>query len=96
MEANKILNRRKSFRIDTQMSGYYSLGGKKRLWGKCTVVNFSREGTGVLFNTSKEITVGSTIYLKLEPSTQSKPITIKGTLAWIKKTHDGFSGGIKW
>jgi hypothetical protein len=68
MEANKILNRRKSFRIDTQMSGYYSLGGKK----------------------------GITIYLKLEASTQSKPFTIKGKLAWIKKTHNGFSGGIKW
>jgi len=96
MEANKILNRRKSFRIDTQMSGHYSLGKKKGLWGKCTVVNFSREGTGIIFNTSKEITVGSTIYLKLEAPTQSKPITIKGTLTWIKKTHDGFSGGIKW
>jgi Tfp pilus assembly protein PilZ len=96
MEANKILNRRKSFRIDTQMSGYYSLGGKKGIGGKCTVVDFSREGTGILFHTSEEITVGSTIYLKLEASTQSKPFTIKGKLAWIKKTHNGFSGGIKW
>jgi c-di-GMP-binding flagellar brake protein YcgR len=96
MEANKILNRRKSFRIDTKMSGHYSLGGKKGLWGKCTVVNFSREGTGILFNSSKEIPVGSTMYLKLEAPTQKKPITLKGTLAWIKKTHDGFSGGIKW
>jgi c-di-GMP-binding flagellar brake protein YcgR len=96
MEANKILNRRKFFRIDTKMSGYYSLGRKKGIRGKCTAVNFSREGTGILFNTSKEIPVGSTIYLTLEASTQSKPITIKGKLAWIKKTHNGFSGGIKW
>jgi Tfp pilus assembly protein PilZ len=96
MEANKILNRRKSFRIDTQMSGHYSLGGKKGLWGKCTVVNFSREGTGILFTSSKEIAVGSTIHLQLEVPTQSKPIILKGRLAWIKKTHDGFSGGIKW
>jgi len=96
MEANKILNRRKSFRIGTQMSGLYSLERKKGLWGKCTVVDFSREGTGILFNSSKEIPVGSTIYLKLEAPTQAKPITIKGTLTWIKKTQDGFSGGIKW
>jgi len=96
MEAKTIFNRRKALRIDTHMSGYFSLGGKKGLWGKCTVVNFSREGTGILFNTSKEIAVGSTIYLKLEPSTETKPVTLKGRLAWIRKTHNGYSGGIKW
>ena len=96
MEAKKFLNRRKSFRIDTQMDGLYSLKGKRGIWKRCTVINFSREGTGILFFTSEAIDIGSTIHLKVEESSKSKVITIKGTLAWIKKEKEGFIGGIKW
>ena len=96
MEANKILNRRKSFRIDTQMDGSYSLRGKRGMWGKCTVINFSREGTGILFHTSRKIDIGTTIHLRVESTTKSKSIPIKGTLTWIKKSKGGFIGGIKW
>ena len=91
-----MMKRRKSFRIDTQLAGYYSLQEKRGIWEKCTVINFSGAGTGILFHTSKEIPVGSTIYLHLDAATQSKPVTLKGRLAWIKKTPDGFSGGITW
>ena len=96
MEAKKIVDRRKSFRIDTQMDGLYSVTGKRGIWKRCTVINFSREGTGILFFTSEPITLGSTIHIKIEPSEKSKPISIKGTLAWITKDKEGFIGGIKW
>ena len=96
MEANKFLNRRKSFRIDTQMDGLYSLKGKRGIWKRCTVINFSREGTGILFFTSEPIALGSTIHIKIEQSAKSKPVSIKGTLAWITKDKEGFIGGIKW
>lgn len=96
MEAKSFLNKRKSFRIDTQMDGSYSIKGNLRLWKKCTVINFSREGTGILFFTSEAIKIGSTIHLKVDSSVKPKPISIKGTLAWIKKEKEGFIGGIKW
>jgi hypothetical protein len=96
MEANKILNRRQSFRIDSQIDGYYSTKGKTGIWKKCTVINFSREGTGILFFTSEAITIGSIIHLKVESPAKSKPIPIQGTLTWIKKEKEGFIGGIKW
>ena len=96
MEAKKIFNRRKSFRIETQMDGLYSIRGKRGMWNKCTLINFSREGTGILFFTSETIDIGSTIHLKVEESPKSKAISIKGTLAWIKKEKEGFIGGIQW
>jgi Tfp pilus assembly protein PilZ len=96
MEAKSFLNKRKSFRIDTQMDGYYSIKGNQRLWKKCTVINFSREGTGILFFTNEAIAIGSTIHLKVDSSEKPKPISIKGTLTWIKKGTEGFIGGIKW
>ena len=96
MEAKKVLNRRQSFRIDTQIDGYYSIKGKTGIWKKCTVINFSREGTGILFFASEAIAIGSIIHLKVESSAKSEPIPIKGTLTWIKKEKEGFIGGIKW
>ena len=96
MEAKKINNRRQFFRIDTQISGYYSTNGKQGIWKKCSVINFSREGTGILFFTSEAIAIGSTIQLKVEAPAKAKPISIKGTLTWIKKEKEGFIGGIKW
>ena len=96
MEAKKIYNRRQSFRIDTQINGYYSINGKQGIWKKCSVINFSREGTGILFFTSEAIAIGATIHLKVAVSAKSKPIPIKGILTWIKKENDGFIGGIKW
>lgn len=96
MEAKKTFNRRKTFRTDTQMDGLYAIKGKRSKWKRCTVINFSREGTGILFFTSEPITLGSTIHLKIGQSAKSKPIPIKGTLAWITKDKEGFIGGIKW
>ncbi len=96
MEAKKNINRRQSYRIDTEIDGYYSINGKKGIWKKCSVINFSREGTGILFFTHEAIAVGSTIHLKVESSAKSKPIPIKGTLTWIRKEKNGFIGGIKW
>ncbi len=96
MEAKKIFDRRKSFRIDTQMDGLCSVKGKRGIWKRCTLINFSPEGTGILFLTSEPITLGSTIHIKIEPSAKSKPISIKGTLAWITKGKEGLIGGIRW
>ena len=96
MEAKKIFNRRQSFRIDAEIEGYYSLNGRQGIWKKCSVINFSREGTGILFFTSEAIAIGSTIHLKVAASAKSRPIPIKGTLTWIKKEKNGFIGGIKW
>jgi len=96
MEAKPAKNRRKSFRIDTHMEGYYYLNGGKGVEGTCAVVNYCHDGVGVLFKTPKNIDPGSTVVIKLALTAKAKPVTIKGKIAWIRKTKDGFMGGIQW
>ena len=69
--------------------------GEKQDWENCTIINVSREGMGIVFQTQRKIEVRSTIYLKILWSTKSKPINVKGILKWIKKEEDNFIGGIK-
>jgi len=96
MAGKEAKNKRKSFRVDTQMKGQYSLKKKKDVWGQCTVVNFSRGGTGLIFHAHEKIDVGSVVHIKVFASTDSEPVYIKGKLQWIKRRVGGFIGGVKW
>lgn len=88
-------NRRKSFRIGTYMKGQYSLKKRNGVWGRCTVVNFSRGGTGLIFHTHEKIDVGTVVHIKVFAPEEEKPIYVKGKLQWIKRKVGGFMGGVK-
>lgn len=96
MEAKVSKNRRKSFRIDAHLEGFYYLNGHKGVEGTCAVVNYCHDGVGVLFKTPNNIDLGSTVEIKLSLTSKAKPVTIKGRLVWLQKTKDGFAGGVKW
>ena len=87
--------RRKFTRHPINLKAQFLVEGKKRDWEKCTIINVSREGMEIMFQTHREIEVGSTIYLKILWSTKSMPINVKGILKWIKKEDDYFIGGIE-
>lgn len=96
MEGTAVKNRRKSFRIDTHLEGYYYLNGQKGIEGTCAVVNYCHDGVGVVFKTPQNIDLGSTVVIRLALTAKARPLTIKGKLMWIQKTKDGFIGGVKW
>ena len=96
MAGEEAKNRRKSFRVNTQMKGQYSSKKRNGVWGQCTVVNFSRGGTGLIFHTHEKIDVGSVVHIKVFVPTEPEPIYVKGKLQWIKRRVGGFIGGVKW
>ena len=87
---------RKFIRSPIELKAQFLVEGEKRDWEQCTIINVSREGMGILFQTHKSIKVGSTIYLKILVPTESEPINVKGILKWIEKREDDSIGGIKW
>lgn len=96
MAGEEAKSRRQSFRVDTQMKGQYSLKKKNGVWDPCTVINFSRGGTGLIFHTQEKIDVGAAIHVKVFAPTEPEPIYVKGKLQWIKRKVGGFVGGIQW
>lgn len=96
MAGEDTKNRRSSFRIETQMKAQYSLKKSNAVWNSCTVVNFSRGGTGLIFHTQEKIDVGSVVHIKVFAPAEAEPIYIKGNLQWIKRKVGGFMGGVMW
>ncbi|MBW2555057.1 MAG: PilZ domain-containing protein [Deltaproteobacteria bacterium] len=88
-------NRRSFGRFDTQLQAKYFLKERKENWGKCTVIDVSRKGMGIIFITREKINVGSTVLLEIAVSTASNPVHVIGILRWIRKKGNDFVGGIE-
>ncbi len=96
MEAKKIEEKSRRFsRVPINMKAQYLLEGDKD-WKECTIINISREGMGITFQTREKISVSSTIHLRILMPAESAPINIKGILKWIEKRRDDSIGGIEW
>jgi hypothetical protein len=96
MEAKKIEEKSRRFsRFSTNMKAQYLLELDKD-WKECTIVNISREGMGITFQTREKIVVGSPIHLRLLMPNESAPINIKGMIKWVDKSGDESIGGIEW
>ena len=68
---------------------------QKGSWEECTVINISRKGMGIKFNTRKKINTGSIIHLAIIVSGEPDPIMTEGALEWIKQKENYFIGGIE-
>ena len=86
---------RKFPRSPIELKSQFLVKVKKRDWEQCTIINVSREGMGIIFQTRRKIEVGSTIYLKIFTPMESEPVNAKGILKWIKEEEDNFIGGIE-
>ena len=79
-------NKRTSYRIDTHMEAQYSLDNAHGAWSRCTVVNFSRGGTGLMFHTDKKIDVGSVVHIKVLAPEEPKPIYVRLDFGFFSAT----------
>ena len=88
-------DRRRFSRQQSQLKAQYFLKGRKEGWGECTVIDVSRKGMGITFQTSEKIKVGSFILLEIPVPTELEPFYIIGILRWIRQKGNTFTGGIE-
>ena len=50
---------------------------------------------GITFHTTGTIPIGSTINLEITVPSQLEPMSVRGTLQWIKQENNEYSGGIE-
>jgi hypothetical protein len=85
---------RKPQRYPTQRRAQYFLEEVNGNGQECTIINASRKGLGMLFNTSEEIDVGTFIHLEVPDSNSLETINVRGELKWCKTTESALIGGI--
>lgn len=88
-------NRRSFSRFDTQLKAKYFLKERKEGWRKCTVIDISRKGMGIVFVTREKINVGSTILLEVAVPEELEAIHAIGILRWIRQKGKDFIGGVE-
>ena len=87
--------RRRYPRFTKQFKAHCITTESKRGGDDCTVINVSLKGLGVVFNTSEEIKVGSSVILEIPASEEHEPHTVKGVVKWVKKRENDYIGGIE-
>ena len=87
--------RRKTARFITKLKAQYRLKDEEDL-KECTIINVSREGMGITFQTRDRIKVDSTIHLRIVLPENPKTVEVIGKLRWIEERADNFIGGIEW
>lgn len=89
-------NRRNFSRFDTQLKAHYFLNEQKEDGEECTVIDISRKGMGIRFDTADKINIGSTIHLEISIPPESETISVKGILKRINQKESDLIGGIEW
>ena len=76
-------DRRKFIRFPVRLSARYSKENQDK-WNKCSIINISREGMGIVVFLKEKIPLGSILNLKVDVPGKKAPIFVSGTLTWIK------------
>ena len=87
--------RRQYPRFTKQFKAHCITTESKRGGDDCTVINVSLKGLGVIFNTSEEIKVGSSVILEIPAYGEHEPHSVKGVVKWVKKRENDYIGGIE-
>lgn len=77
-------DRRKFKRFPIQLSARY-LEENEGEWQDCFVINISREGMGIEVYVRERIRMGSVLQLEIVVPIKKEPISVMGTLMWIKE-----------
>lgn len=88
-------DRRRFSRYQAQLKANYFSKGRKAGWEKCTIIDISRRGMGVIFLAREKVKVGSTIILEISVPTKLECIYIIGMVRWIKQRRSDFIGGVE-
>ena len=90
MEENRL-----HIRFSTNLNARYAIKELGPHWENCTIFDVSRKGMGIKFHTTEAIQRGSTVNLKIRIPSERDPMSVKGTLQWIKQEDGEYSGGIE-
>ena len=82
-------------RFSTNLNARYSIKELGTSWEKCTIFDVSRKGMGIKFHTTETIPMGATINLEIRIPSEREPMSVKGTLRWIKEEDNEYTGGIE-
>ena len=81
-------------RFATNLKGTFVLKGSVKS-EECTILDISRKGIGIEFRNHERIAIGSLIYVEVYPPRGLNPITVKGTIKWIKQEEGKLVGGVE-
>ena len=87
--------KRNSIRFTTNLNARYFSGESKGNGKKCTVINISRNGTGLKFCTPEKFGIGSNLMLEIFVPNATDPINVKGIVRWIREGEKHFIGGVE-
>ena len=62
---------------------------------ECIIIDFSQKGVGVKVFSIEDIIIGSNVILEVFILRELKPIIVKGTIKWSKKTENGYISGVE-
>jgi len=94
-EEEKLKDRRKFPRFDTELKAQFVSKESHRGGEECTIIDFSRKGMKAKVYTSEEINVGTTVLLEVFLPRELDPIDVKGTIKWVKQIENGYISGIE-
>ena len=96
MGENRREERRRSFRFPAPLKALYYLEGEKETLEKGRVVDVSREGLGISFDSARrEIEKDSLIHCGIINPWKLSPIGVKGVVKWVEKGNAHLRGGIE-
>ena len=90
----QIQRKRRFTRFASKQKAQYCLRERYGSWKECTIHTTSRKGVGITLK--EKINVGSIIFLEIPIPHEFAPLSIKGTLRWIKEKENDFIGGIEF
>jgi len=94
-EEEKLKDRRKFPRFDTELKAQFVSKESHRGGEECTVIDFSRKGMRAKICTTEEINTGSNILLEVFIPGELEPILVKGKIRWVKQIENGYFSGIE-
>lgn len=90
----QIQRKRRYTRFASKQKALYCLQERYGSWKECTIHTISRKGVGITLK--ENINMGSIIFLEIPVPYEFAPLSIKGTLRWIKEKENDFIGGIEF
>jgi len=90
-----MAEKRKSTRFPINLKAHYFPDDERENGKACTIINVSRDGAGLEFYTSEEITVGSTSLLEIFCPEITNSTNVEGVVKWVKRGKRDFIGGIE-
>ena len=90
---NRFKGKRSFVRFFIQLKARYFLKEREGLCEECTILDVNPKGMKIEF--SKEISLGTTIYLAVYLHEESESLNLKGVLRWTKQSVNRFMGGIE-